>query len=113
MENIGLAGCTSIAGSGAKDHPLLRGLDVDAGGTIYVAETGCGRVLKVTPAGRVAILPQVKGPWAPTGVALFGDDLYVLEFQHAESDDRREMLPRVRKIASDGKTAIIATVTRH
>ncbi len=105
VENLALAGCAS--------PPLLRGLDVDAAGTIYVAATGCGSVLKVTPAGRVTILPQVQSPWAPTGVALFGNDLYVLEFQNPESDDRRGMLPRVRRIAPDGKTAIIATVTRH
>jgi hypothetical protein len=104
VENIALAGCTS--------RPLLRGLDVDAGGTIYVAATGCGSVIKVTPAGHITILPQLPRPWAPTGVALFGNDLYVLEFQNAESDDRREMLPRVRKIAPDGKTAIIATKLR-
>jgi hypothetical protein len=42
-----------------------------------------------------------------------GTDVYVLEFQNAESDDRREMVPRVRKIAADGTTAVIATVTRH
>jgi len=70
-------------------------------------------VLRVTPAGRVTILPQVPNPWSATGVALFGTDVYVLEFQNAESDDRREMVPRVRKIAADGRTAVIATVTRH
>ena len=113
VENIGLVGCTSIPGRGTNRDPLLRGLDVDAGGTIYVAATGCGSVLRVTPAGQVTILPQVQNPWSPTGVALFGKDLYVLEFENAESDDRREMLPRIRKIAADGKTGVIATVTRH
>lgn len=113
MQNIALPSCASLPGRGAKNGPLLRGLDVGTGGTIYVAETGCGSVLKVTPAGQVTILPQVQSPWSPTGVALFGNDLYVLEFQNAESDDRREMLPRVRKIAPDGKTAFMATVTRH
>jgi DNA-binding beta-propeller fold protein YncE len=93
--------------------PLLRGLDLDAGGAFYVAATGCGSVLKITPTGQVTVLPKGPSPWAPTGVALFGDDLYVLEFQNPESDDRREMLPRVRKIAPDGKTSVIATVTRR
>jgi sugar lactone lactonase YvrE len=113
VEKIALADCASTPGVDTKARPLLRGLDIDAGGTIYVAATGCGSVFRVTPAGHVTILPQVSSPWAPTGVALFGSDLYVLEFQNANSDDRREMLPRVRKIAPDGKTAIIGTVTRH
>jgi hypothetical protein len=112
VEHIEVAGCTSSS-RGKRRDPLLRGLDVDAGGTIYVAATGCGSVLRVTPAGRVTVLPQVANPWPATGVALSGNDLYVLEFQNAESDDRREMLPRVRKIAADGTTSVVATVTRH
>lgn len=109
-ENLTLAGCASFPGI---DRPFLQGLAVDAAGTIYVAATGCGSVLKVTPAGRVTTLPQLSDRWAPTGVVLSGNDLYVLEFQHPESDTRREMLPRIRKIAADGKTTIVATVTRR
>ena len=111
-QNISLASCPSHPERGDRDRPLLRGLDVDAGGMIYVAETLCGSVLKVTPAGQVSILFQVESPWSPTGIALFGKDVYVLEFLHADSDNRREMLPRVRKITPDGKTSIVATVTR-
>jgi hypothetical protein len=113
VENVAVVGCTSTPRTRTRRDPLLRGLDVDVDGTVYVAATGCGSVLRVSPAGRVTTLPQVPNPWAATGVALFGGDVYVLEFQNAESDDRREMLPRVRKIAADGRTAVIATVTRH
>jgi sugar lactone lactonase YvrE len=92
---------------------MLQGLDVDAAGTLYVADTGCGRVLKVTASGGVTILPQVERPWVPTGVALSGNDLYVLEFENPDTDDRRAMLPRIRKIRADGTTSIVATVTRR
>ena len=111
--NVAPASCGSVPGLGPADRPLLRGLDVDAGGTVYVAATGCGSVLRITPDGRVSLLFQTESPWSPTGVALFGKDLYVLEFLGAASDNRREMLPRVRKISPDGSTRIIATVTRH
>jgi DNA-binding beta-propeller fold protein YncE len=97
----------------AAHDPLLRGLDVDAGGNVYVADAGCGTVLKLTPAGVVTILPQVQQPWFPTGLALSGEDLYVLEFQNPDTDDRHAMLPRIRKIAADGTTSVVATVTRH
>jgi len=92
--------------------PLLRGLDVDAAGNVYVADAGCGRVLKVSPSGLVTILPQVERPWVPTGVALSGSDLYVLEFENPDTEDRKAMVPRIRKIAADGSTSVVATVTR-
>ena len=92
---------------------MLQGLQVDAAGTVYVADTGCGRVLKVTASGVVTILPQVPRPWAPTGVALSGADLYVLEFENPDTDDRRAMVPRIRKITADGTTSVVATVTRQ
>ena len=111
VENILRAHCASTQ-QGAPE-PLLRGLDVDSAGTIYVAATGCGSVLKITPAGKVTLLFQLPSPWSPTGIALFGKNVYVLEFLHPESDDRAEMLPRVRKITPDGRTTIIATVRRH
>jgi hypothetical protein len=110
---LALTSCESLPGKRAKGVPRLRGLAVNQRGTIYVAATGCGAVLEVTPAGEVDILPQVQSRWAPTGVALFGNDVYVLEFQDAESDDRQAMLPRIRRIAADGKTSIVVAVTRH
>ena len=91
-------------------HPYLRGLAVDTRGVVYVADTGDARVLKITPDGRVSTLLQTESPWSPTGVALFGSDVYVLEFLHTARDVRRDWLPRVRKIGADGKSIIIATV---
>jgi DNA-binding beta-propeller fold protein YncE len=91
-------------------HPYLRGLAVDTQGVMYVADTGDARVLKITPGGKVTTLLQTESPWSPTGVALFGSDVYVLEFLHTTRDVRRDWLPRVRKITSDGKSTIIMTV---
>lgn len=113
VAGIALASCASIPGVEANTRPYLRGFDVDARGTVYVAASGCGSVLKVTPDGKVATLVQLQSPWSPTGVALSGSDLYVLEYLHTASDNRREWLPRVRKISPDGKTVIIAAVDRR
>lgn len=93
-----------------NQHPYLRGLAVDARGVVYVADNGDARVLKITPEGKTATLVQLQSPWSPTAVALFGTDVYVLEFLHTADDDRRAWLPRVRKITSDGKSTIIATL---
>jgi DNA-binding beta-propeller fold protein YncE len=103
-----LAGGPSIPGT--NQHPYLRGLAVDVRGVMYVADNGDARVLKITPEGKVTTLVQLQSPWSPTGVALFGSDVYVLEFLHTATDDRRAWLPRVRKITSDGKSTIVATV---
>ena len=109
VENLS---CDGRAGTGTGPDPLLRGLDVDPEGNVYVAATGCKAVFRVTPGGQASVLPQVSAPWSPTGVATFGADLYVLEFEHGDSDDRQEMLPRIRKILASGKTTVVATVTR-
>ncbi|HEV8215459.1 MAG TPA: SMP-30/gluconolactonase/LRE family protein, partial [Gemmatimonadaceae bacterium] len=112
-QNISPARCAPVQGIERRDQPLLRGLAVDAAGTVYVAATGCGSVLKVTAAGEVTTLFQSEGEWSPTGVALFGTDIYVLEFLGAGSDDRRAMVPRVREIAANGKTRVVATARRQ
>jgi DNA-binding beta-propeller fold protein YncE len=91
-------------------HPYLRGFAVDARGGMYVADAGDARVLKITAKGKVTTLLQTESPWAPTGIALFGNNVYVLEYLHTARDERRDWLPRVRKIAADGTSVIIATV---
>jgi hypothetical protein len=58
----------------------MMGLTVDAGGNVFAANYGGRRVVRVTPSGRVTSVLDQSGPWSPTGVALSGDDLYVLEF---------------------------------
>ncbi|OGC77175.1 MAG: hypothetical protein A2Z27_00590 [candidate division Zixibacteria bacterium RBG_16_50_21] len=113
ISNLVLDSCGSIPGTEANAPPVLRGLVVDSSGTIYVAASDCGSVLKVGPGGRVTTVLQLAGPWTPTGVVLFGSDLYVLEYFLTASDNRREWLPRVRKISPDGKSVIIASIDRH
>lgn len=96
---------------GNDHHPYLRGLKIDARGTIYVADSGDARVLKIAPNGKViTTLVQLESPWAPTDVALFGDVVYVLEFLHTAGDDRLAWMPRIRKITPDGRSTVILTI---
>ena len=95
---------------GSESRPYLRGLKVDSRGTVYVADAADARLLKITADGKVTTLVQLESPWAPTDVALSGDIVYVLEYLHTPGDDRVQWMPRVRKIASDGKSTIIMTV---
>jgi hypothetical protein len=112
VSDLKVEGCVAIPGNAPSEGPFLRGLSVDAAGMIYVAASGCGSVLKITRDGRVTKLVQLEAPWSPTAVALFGSDVYVLEYLHTEVEDRRAWVPRVRKISADGKSVIIARVTR-
>jgi sugar lactone lactonase YvrE len=105
--------CVSIAGT---TRPMLRGLAADSNGAIYVAASGCGSVLKVS-GGQVTTVHQLQSPWTPTAVALFNDNIYVLEYlQTAASmqpEDRSAWLPRVRKITSNGRSTVVASIDRR
>ena len=111
-QNITVAECQRIEGAGDHLGPMLRGLDITRDGTLYVAASACRAVLKISPGGAVTNILRIDPPWSPTGVAVSGDGLYVLEYLHNNGNDRREWTPRVRKISADGSTAIIAQIER-
>jgi len=98
-----------------QDAPtsFLRGLDVDAQGTVYVAATGCRGVVKITAAGKVETVLKAERPWSPTGVAVRGDDVYVLEYTNANGHFTEGWLPRVRKLSRDGKVTTLATISKE
>jgi sugar lactone lactonase YvrE len=106
-----LDGCTKAAGSPKSWRPYLRGLAVDAGGTVYAAASGCGEVLKIAPDGAMTTVLKAESPWSPTGVAISGGDLYVLEYRHGDTVGQTS--PRVRKLAADGKVTVVGTVKPH
>jgi sugar lactone lactonase YvrE len=96
----------SLVPIGGSDH--LYGLTVTEGGDVYVADQGGRRILKITPEGRVATAAISEPPWMPTGVAIAGDDLYLLEAGYHLTQGN--LGPRVRKVSADGKASILATV---
>lgn len=113
IDSVMLSGCDSVPEVEANQGPYLRGLAIDAQGTVYVAATGCRAVLKITADKKVTTVLRTSSPWSPTGVALFGSDLYVLEYFHTPGDNRREWLPRVRKVGSDGRVVTVAAIDRR
>ena len=88
--------------------PFLSGLTVSPRGDIYLAATGCRRVLKLDPNGRVSTVLKTETPWSPTGLVLHGDDLYVAEWTNAHSE-QHDYRARVRKVGRDGKVTTIGT----
>jgi sugar lactone lactonase YvrE len=93
--------------------PYLRGLAVDAQGTVYAAATSCHRLLKIAPDGKVESVLRAERPWSPTGVALHGGAVYVLEYTNANGGPDEGWLPRVRRLGRDGKVTTLATISRR
>ncbi|SPE52877.1 hypothetical protein SBV1_1600014 [Verrucomicrobia bacterium] len=91
--------------------PYLRGLAVDEHGNVFAAGTACHSVVKITPEGKVEIVLKAERPWSPTGVAVHGRDVYVLEYTHATEARVKGWLPRVRKLERDGRVTTLVTVT--
>ena len=91
--------------------PLLRGLGVDSRGNVYVAATSCHRVLKITPDGQVTSILKSERPWSPTGVAVSGEDIYVLEYTNANGPATEGWRPRVRKLAKDNTVTTLVTIS--
>jgi hypothetical protein len=91
--------------------PALRGLAVDPSGTVYAAATGCHRVVKIAPDGKVEVILKAERPWSPTGVAVHAGDVYVLEYTSANGGAADAWTPRVRKLARDGRVTTLVTVS--
>lgn len=105
---IALEDCDADVADGIL-QPGLRGLAVEERGVVYAAATGCRRVVRITPDGKITTVLKSDPPWSPTGVAVQGGDVYVLEHAHANSDRREDWQPRVRKLGRDGKVTTLAT----
>ena len=111
-ERVTVTGCIDVPSDEPTPKPYLRGLAVADDGTVYVAAAGCGALLRLQN-GRATVILRTQAPWSPTAVAVSGSDIYVLEYLHTPGDDRRQWLPRVRKIAKDGKVSTLALVTKR
>src|SRR5260221_334014 len=90
--------------------PFLRGLAVDARGTVYAAATGCRAVLRIASNGQMSVVLRAERPWSPTGIAVRGEEVYVLEYQHPHAAKREEWVPRVRKLGRDGRVTTLASL---
>jgi DNA-binding beta-propeller fold protein YncE len=87
-------------------------LAVDARGNVFVVDTDNFRVRKITPDGQVSTLIRVWLPWKPAGVAVAGDEVYILEhrFMPLPMVEKWFTTHRVRKLRPDGTVITVATV---
>lgn len=85
----------------------LMGAAVDASGNVSVANYGGRRVVRISPSGAVSSVLESGVPWAPSGVALAGGALYVLEYGAWPGSG---MSVRVRRLGADGRITVLATI---
>jgi sugar lactone lactonase YvrE len=62
-----------------REEGDLLGLAVAPDGTVYAADYGRRRVLRISPGGEARTVLTAERLWSPTGVAVAGSDLYILE----------------------------------
>jgi sugar lactone lactonase YvrE len=79
----------------------LYGLALDEESNIYVANISGDQVAKVSPDGKVSAPVKSEPGWAPTGVAVAGNDLYILE--------HGSLGLRVRKLSGAGEITTLVT----
>lgn len=107
IRNLALENASANSTDGNSRTQLL-GIAVDAQSNVFVADYGNRRVLKITPDGRNTTLLRAEESWFPTGVAVRGDELYILEYGHTPT--HKPIGTRVRKLSPDGKVSVLATV---
>jgi hypothetical protein len=113
--SVSTVGGKPLAGVARANEPGIFGLAADARGNVFVADTALGVVRKLSPDNRVETVLQTGWFWAPIGVAVANDELYVLE---TLPDYPARLLAisgigpylRVQKLAANGHVQTLATV---
>src|SRR6185503_11293860 len=121
VRKVAMDGTVTTVGSGldfreSADQPRfltgssgsLTGLSVAADGTVYVADSGNRRLLKISRDGETEVMLRTEPPFFPNGVAAVNGNVYVLEVGFTLPNITSG--PRVRKITPDGTQTILAIV---
>lgn len=118
VRRITMDGVVTTLGKGTLTIPSygedLMGLAVSPSGSVYVADYSQRRVLQLMPDGNTRTISETGLFWSPTGIAIVGDDLYVLEHLRMPlvilGNIGIGAYARVRRISPDGTAIRIATV---
>lgn len=112
---IALDGTVTTIGGGPLterkwDEDLL-GIAVNEGGVVYVADHASRRVRKIAHDGSVSTVLSTGSVWAPTGIALARDGLYLLQHLRMPLAILGDLAVgpylRVVKVTADGKVTVL------
>ncbi len=96
----------------------ILGVAEDNDGNVYAADYGQACVRKIDPGDQVTTVYRAPFGWSPTGVAVSGEDVYILENRVDIISPFLSILgvrgglggPRVLRLAPDGTVTVLATV---
>ena len=118
VRRVTMDGVVTTLGRGALTSQSfgedLMGLAVSPNGSVYVADYSQRRVIQLLEDGNTRTVVETGLIWSPTGIAIVGEDLYVLEHLRMPlvilGDVGIGAYARVRKVSPDGRVIRIATV---
>ena len=93
-------------------RPHIRSLSIDTNGDVYAAATGCRAIIRITTSGQVTPILRADSPWSPSGVAISGGNLYVMEFDNPLTEYPADGRPRIRKRTRDGKVTTLTVMDK-
>jgi hypothetical protein len=86
----------------ATDTPSVFGLAVDNAGSVLAAVPGLAKVYRIEKDHPLREIARGEDGWRATGVAVFGDSIFLLE-----SDSRASTSPRVRILRGNGTIELL------
>lgn len=95
---------TSRLYADSSGGPMAWGIAVDSKRRIVVALPSNGQVLLIDPSGKQTVLARSENGWAATGVAVFGETVFLLE---SKTERNSNSGPRVRAIRPDGRIQML------
>lgn len=73
----------------ARIGETLMGITLDRAGNVYVAAFADRAVVRIEPSGKTSVVARSAAPWAPSGVAVSGSEMWILEWFGSRSRVRR------------------------
>ncbi len=92
---------------------------VDESKNVYLAYYGNREVIKISPDGAAGTILKSEKPWSPHGIDIYNGEIYVLESTIGDGKWWRfwkedpGIIPRVRKISTDGTVSTIYSFEPH
>lgn len=94
--------------AGPKGAVKIWGLAVDARRRLFAAVPSNGQVIRIDRDGSQHVVSRGVGGWQATGVAVFGENVFLLE---SKTQGNSNFGPRVRAVRDNGKVEVLGTAS--